>query len=108
MVRRRGGKPEGEERKREPVRTSRLATSKSHSEVPCAFEIFPLNELQAVADSSLAVENDGDEDGERRDRRRYRWCLIKIQSDPPVFRRAFLLRANNGRIEKRTRTTFEQ
>lgn len=33
---------------------SRLATSKNHSEVPCAFEIFPLNELQAVTDSSLA------------------------------------------------------
>lgn len=33
---------------------SRLATSKSHSEVPRAFEIFLLNELQAVADSSLA------------------------------------------------------
>jgi len=31
---------------------SRLATSKSHSEVPCTFEIFPLNELHVVADSS--------------------------------------------------------
>lgn len=63
------GSPKGE---RGPIRSSRLATSKSHSEVPRAFEIFPLNELQVVADSSVAaaaaaVENDEDEDGERRE-----------------------------------------
>lgn len=72
----------GRERER-AGRTSRLATSKSHSEVPRAFEIFPLNELQAVADSSPAVQNEEDEDDERRDRHRYRWRLIKIQLDPP-------------------------